>query len=134
MKCTHLLQETEEAEVSLNPMIDMVFILLVFFIVATVFVDEQGFSLQRPSIAPIIDSKVSEPLTFSIDKHGQIHFEDRIVDLHTVTARTAQFHQQHPKESVTVETHAQVSANSLLTTCDAIRKSGVTDVVLLEAN
>lgn len=134
MKCTHLLQETEEAEVSLNPMIDMVFILLVFFIVATVFVDEQGFSLQRPSIAPVIDSPVSDPLTFSIDKHGQIHMDDRIIDLSTVSARTAQFHQQNPQESVTLETHAQVSANSLLSACDAIRKAGVTDVVLLEAN
>jgi len=134
MKHMRLIHSEKTAEVSLNPMIDMVFILLVFFIVATVFVDERGFTVQRPGLPEPTVENPSEPLSFTIDRNQQIHLRDRIIDLHAVQSNTSLFHQQNPEQSITVETHAQVSANRLLQTCDAIRQAGVTDIVLLEAH
>ena len=68
-------------DVDISPLIDMVFILLIFFIVTTVFIDERGF--ETPGNSPAADppEEESEPVIFRITRDGNIMFEDSQVSI-----------------------------------------------------
>ncbi len=69
-------QTEEKTDINISPMIDMVFILLIFFIVTTVFVDEIGISIDKPQPAPPDNpmQERDEPIIFRIQANGQIMF------------------------------------------------------------
>lgn len=59
-------------DINISPLIDMVFILLIFFIVTTVFVDERGFEASKPSDANPPEDEPKEPVVFKVTKNGEI--------------------------------------------------------------
>lgn len=73
--------QEEATEVNISPMIDMVFILLIFFIVTTVFVDEIGIGIDKPQPAPPEqeEEEKDEPIVFEIQASGQILYNDKQV-------------------------------------------------------
>src|SRR5210317_1284857 len=76
----------EEAEINITPMLDIVFIMLIFFIVTTSFVKEIGLEVNRPSNAPPQEKKTSEVIAVRIDELGQISVGNRSVDIRAVRA------------------------------------------------
>lgn len=76
------IQKKEEATgIDISPMIDMVFILLIFFIVTTVFVDEVGIDIDKPQPAPPQEEEEEkdDPVVFNLKANGQIIYEGRQV-------------------------------------------------------
>lgn len=74
-------QKDENTEINISPMIDMVFILLIFFIVTTVFVDEVGINVDKPQPAPPDkqNEEPKEPIVFKIMANGQVlHRNDQV--------------------------------------------------------
>ncbi len=61
-------------EINISPLIDMVFILLIFFIVTTVFVDERGIEASKPSDANPPEDEQTEPIIFKISKSGEVFY------------------------------------------------------------
>ena len=78
--------EQEDAEVNMTPMIDIVFIMLIFFIVTTSFVKEIGLELNRPSNEPQEEKKISEVIAIRIESTGVIEVSGRQVDIRAVRA------------------------------------------------
>ena len=80
MKNSRFKVRTEAREIELSPLIDMVFILLIFFIVTTVFVDERGFQTaqSRPAEQP---QEEKEPLVFLIRANGTVEHQGRAIGL-----------------------------------------------------
>jgi biopolymer transport protein ExbD len=76
----------EEAEINITPMLDIVFIMLIFFIVTTSFVKEIALDLNRPSSEPREEKEISEVITVRIAASGQIEVGDRMVDIRAVRA------------------------------------------------
>ena len=76
----------DEAEINITPMLDIVFIMLIFFIVTTSFVKEIGVDLNRPSSAPQEEKKLSEVIAIRIESNGQIQVNNRPVDIRAVRA------------------------------------------------
>jgi len=76
----------DEAEINITPMLDIVFIMLIFFIVTTSFVKEVGLELNRPSNAPQEEKKISEVIAIRIESSGQIQVNNRPVDIRAVRA------------------------------------------------
>ncbi len=72
----------EKTDINISPMIDMVFILLIFFIVTTVFVDEQGLGVDRPtpSVSPSLSDN-DDPIMFRLTASGQIMHEGSNISL-----------------------------------------------------
>ena len=81
-----LVRASEEAEINITPMLDIVFIMLIFFIVTTSFVKEIGVELNRPSNAPQEEKKISEVIAIRIEANGQIQVNNRPVDIRAVRA------------------------------------------------
>jgi biopolymer transport protein ExbD len=76
----------EEAEINITPMLDIVFIMLIFFIVTTSFVKEIALDLNRPSTEPLEEKRISEVITIRIAASGQIEVGNRPVDIRAVRA------------------------------------------------
>ena len=78
------------ADVDMTPMLDIVFILLIFFIVTTSFVKPVAIELNRPLDKPSIE-KQSKNAVFSIDANNGIYFSGRLIDLEQVSNNLAMF-------------------------------------------
>ena len=76
----------EEAEINITPMLDIVFIMLIFFIVTTSFVKEIALDLNRPSSEPQEEKRISEVITIRIQANGQVEVGNRPVDIRAVRA------------------------------------------------
>jgi biopolymer transport protein ExbD len=73
----------ENTDINISPMIDMVFILLIFFIVTTVFVEESGISVDKPTPQPPDDQQEEkdEPILLRVTVNNQVLYEDEIVTM-----------------------------------------------------
>lgn len=79
----HQSEAEEETKVDISPLIDCVFILLIFFIVTTTFVNEDGFAAETPTPAQTPPPPDEEPTTlvFKVDARGQVLYEGEVIGL-----------------------------------------------------
>ena len=120
----------EEAEINITPMLDIVFIMLIFFIVTTSFVKEIGLDVNRPSNAPIQEQKISEVIAIRIDETGQISVQNRDVDIRAVRANIESELATKPEASVVVISDRNADAGILVRVIDQARVAGAEKVSL----
>ena len=121
-------RHTEEAEINITPMLDVVFIMLIFFIVTTSFVKEIGIDVNRPSNAPPTEKKISEVIAIRIDELGQITVQNRSVDVRAVRANIESALATKPEASVVVISHRDSDAGVLGQVIDQARVAGADKV------
>ncbi len=120
----------EEAEINITPMLDIVFIMLIFFIVTTSFVKEVGIDVNRPSNAPVQEQKLSEVIAIRIDETGQISVQNRDVDIRAVRANIESELATKPDASVVVISDRNADAGLLVRVIDQARVAGAEKVSL----
>jgi biopolymer transport protein ExbD len=120
----------EEAEINITPMLDIVFIMLIFFIVTTSFVKEIGIDVNRPSNAPVQEQKLSEVIAIRIDETGQISVGNRTVDIRAVRANIESELATKPDASVVVISDRNADAGLLVRVIDQARVAGAEKVSL----
>lgn len=118
-----------DSEIDLTPMLDVVFIMLIFFIVTASFVKEAGFDVNRPpqSNQPPKDNETKNILV-SINGDGQLFVNRRPVDAGALTANIKRLHAESPKGAVVIQAHDDSANERLITVMDAARKAGVYNV------
>ena len=119
--------DADEAEINLTPMLDVVFIMLIFFIVVASFIKEAGIEVNRP------DSSKSDPtdatsIVVTITGDDQIWMENRRIDIRAVRANIARLLASDPEQSFTVKTERGASAKTLIEVADAAQEAGVKQV------
>ena len=82
-----ILSEEPATDIDLSPMIDCIFILLIFFIVATVFVDEKGIQVAKPDAAATSIGEENEKVVLQITANDKILFEGKEITLSDVAGR-----------------------------------------------
>ena len=120
----------EEAEINITPMLDVVFILLIFFIVTTSFVKESGVDLSRPSNEPPKDVEISEVIAIKIDQTGTITIKGRVTDIQAVRANITSALAVKPDTSVVIAAHRDSDAGLLVRVVDQARVAGAGNVSL----
>ena len=95
-------QTQEEASIDLTPMLDVVFIMLIFFIVTATFVSEEGFRLNTP---PTDGDGSANGTTFVVTETNDIWLDGRQIDLRSVRANVERAIAENPSASVTVRAH-----------------------------
>ncbi len=121
-----LSQNEEMTNINISPLIDMVFILLIFFIVTTVFVEEQGVAVDKPepSGKPLTETKT---LVITVSGTGQILFEGREVGIPGVRALVRQFaanNRNHDIETVIVEVAEKAQSGLVVRVIDEVQLAG----------
>ncbi len=120
----------QEAEISITPMLDIVFILLIFFIVTTSFAKEFGVDMNRPSNAPVKEQKRTEVIAVRIVADGRIFVEDRAVDVGAVRANIESGLARKPQASVVVVADRAADAGLMVQVVDQARVAGAANVSL----
>ncbi len=123
--------EADEAIINITPMLDIVFILLIFFIVTTSFVKEFAVDMSRPSNEPPKTEKLSEVIFVRIDATGQVFVRDRLTDIRAVRANIVSGLAQKPDASVVVAAARDADVGVLVRVVDQARVAGAQQVSLV---
>jgi len=120
----------EEAEINITPMLDIVFIMLIFFIVTTSFVKEKGLDISRPSQAE--EQQQSEqddlPILVRISQISSISIDDRRVEHDAVRANLERERAQKPNAPLIIAAHPDSDTNSLVRVLDAANVVGIASI------
>ena len=117
----------EEANVDLTPMLDVVFIMLIFFIVTTSFVKETGVDISRPSSSQAKQVKKGNILV-AIKEDGVIWINKQEVDLRAVRSRVEKMHAENPEASAVIIADRGSRTGDLVEVMDQIKSAGVASI------
>ena len=122
-------RDMDESEVNLTPMLDVVFIMLIFFIVTASFVKEAGIDITRPPAATA-ERKERGNIMVAITANDQIWVDRRQVDPRALRANIERLHAENPQGSVVIQADKDSKNGLLVQVMDAARLSGVSNVSL----
>ena len=123
----HTHPESQEGDIDITPMLDIVFIMLIFFIVTTSFVKESGVTVSRPT-ASTAESKQGSNILIAIRANGEIWIDKRSVDLRAVRANTERLKAESPEGVVVIQADEFAPTGTLVKVMDQVRLAGVTDI------
>lgn len=121
------LVDEEEATIDMTPMLDVVFIMLIFFIVTASFVKEAGIDVNRPDAATAVKKDRANILVAISDK-GEIWINKRRIDVRAVQANIERLHAENPQGTVVIQADKKATTETLIKVMDASRAAGVFDV------
>ncbi|OQK16418.1 biopolymer transporter ExbD [Methyloprofundus sedimenti] len=114
----------QNADIDMTPMLDIVFIMLIFFIVTTSFVKESGIDVNRPS-AKTGETKAQGNIIVGIKANGEIWIDKRQVDIRAVRANVSRLHAENPLGSVIIAADRETKTYVLVAVMDQIRLAGI---------
>ena len=117
----------EETEINLTPMLDVVFIMLIFFIVTTSFVKEAGIQVNRPSAATT-EQKTKANIIVAIRKNNEIWIDKRIVDIRAVRANIEKLKSLNSQNSIVIQSDKEATTDILIKVMDQIRLAGIKEI------
>ena len=121
------LMDEEEAPIDMTPMLDVVFIMLIFFIVTASFVKEAGIDVNRPDAATAV-KKDRANILIAISETGEIWINKRRIDARAVQANIERLHAENPQGTVVIQADKKATTEVLIKVMDASRSAGVYDV------
>jgi biopolymer transport protein ExbD len=124
-------KEEEESQIDMTPMLDVVFIMLIFFIVTASFVNESGLNVNRPptSDEPPPDTENTN-IVFRVSESNELTIEGRRIDVRAVRANVERMHAEKPEAKVIVSAHPKSKTELFVLISDQAREAGVYDVSL----
>nr|WP_320113854.1 biopolymer transporter ExbD [uncultured Desulfuromonas sp.] len=117
-------QRRKPAELNMSPLIDMIFILLIFFVVTTSFVREAGVDVQRP-IAQTAETRDSTNIVIAITAENLVVVESKPIDVRSVQSYMERFLMQNPNGSVVLAADRSSRSGLVIQVLDACRLAGV---------
>ena len=124
--------DEEESEINLTPMLDVVFIMLIFFIFTASFIKEAGIDVNRPD-APVTESKPEDAnILVLINANDEIWIERRLIDPRAVRANIERMHAENPDGSVVIQANNQSTNKMLVTVMDSSRNAGVYSISIAD--
>ncbi len=117
------------AELNIAPLIDMVFILLIFFLVTTSFVKETGINVNRPTASTAV-SQARATILIGIDADNRIFIDHREVDFRAVRANVERALAEDPEGAVVVVADQASSTGTAIQVMDGCRMAGAQNVSL----
>lgn len=120
---------SEETELDMTPMLDIVFIMLIFFIVTTSFVKESGVTVSTPS-AESAAQQENANIFIAITASGEVWIDRRPVDPRAVRAIVARMHADNPEGSVIIQSDEDASTRMLVDVMDQVRLAGIEAIAI----
>lgn len=114
-----------ESEINITPMLDVVFILLIFFIVTTSFVKERGLPLSSSSRSNQSEQIPAPPLLLQINALGQFQLAQQSIQASALRARLAAMHAQRPEQALIISAHPDSPVEAVVLALDAGRLAGI---------
>jgi|TARA_R110002072_G_scaffold283116_1_gene446424 biopolymer transport protein ExbD len=122
-------QQDEDTGIDLTPMLDVVFIMLIFFIVTSSFIKEAGVEVQRPQ-AETASPQDKGNILIAITADGQVWMDKKVVDVRSVRAHVERMRVDQPDGAVVVQADQDARTGLVVQVMDQARLAGVHDVAL----
>jgi biopolymer transport protein ExbD len=120
----------EEPSLGMAPMIDIVFLLLIFFMVTSHFDVASGVQIKLPQISKIIFDQHKNKVTVLIDHAGQIYFEGKQVDIQALTGRLKKLVEEKTMLQMVLQADKEVKHGVVVEAMDAAKTAGVHSIVI----
>ncbi len=128
-------QEEGDEQINLTPMLDVVFIMLIFFIVTATFVKEIGLDINQPDDdKPKTVDPDKKSIVVRITNRDRILIAQRDVDWRAVRANIERMHAENPEAPVIIQPHPDSTTEAMIHVMDSARQAGVYAVSLAAAN
>ncbi len=122
-------REESDEDVNVTPLLDIVFIMLIFFIVTSTFVKEPGIDVLRPEAVSATDRKAAS-IIVAISAEDEIWINGDLVELAEVKTIVAQLRVENPKGTAVVQADATSKTRMLVEVVNQIRATGISDVAV----
>ncbi|MBV1905279.1 MAG: biopolymer transporter ExbD [Pseudomonadales bacterium] len=124
--------EEEEEQINLTPMLDVVFIMLIFFIVTATFIKESGLDITQPdpNKPPDTVDPDKKSIVVRISSRNRIVIAQRDVDFRSVRANIERLHAENPEAPVVIQPHKDSETNTLIHVWDSAQQAGVYNISL----
>ena len=125
--------EDSSSGIDLTPMLDVVFIMLIFFIVTASFIKETGVEVNRPD-ASTAEQKENVNILVAVTATNEIWIDQRRIDRRSVRSVIERMHAENPKGAVVIQADKASNTETVTAVIDASRAAGVYDVSLATDN
>ena len=119
----------DESDINLTPMLDVVFIMLIFFIVTATFIKQAGIEVLRPG-ALTAEQKPTVSVLIAISESGDIWIDKKKVDASAVRAHIERLHAENPKGGLVVQADRGAKTEKVMAVLSAARAAGLTEVAI----
>ncbi|MCY4041269.1 MAG: biopolymer transporter ExbD [Gammaproteobacteria bacterium] len=119
----------EESDINLAPMLDVVFIMLIFFIVTATFIKQAGIDVLRPA-ADSAEEKPTVSVLVAVSETGDIWIDNKRVDPAAVRANIERIHAENPKGGLVVQADRGAQMKQVMAVLAAARAANITQVAL----
>lgn len=133
MRHTHTKQESAAESVNLTPLIDMVFILLIFFLVTASFTKESGIDVDRPTAQTAVREEQGS-MIIGVSEDGEIWIDSQKIDMRAVRAHVEHLHAQNPEGTVIILADQNARTGTTVEVLDQVRLAGVSNVSIAASN
>jgi biopolymer transport protein ExbD len=123
-------RKKQGVDLNMSPLIDMVFILLIFFLVTTSFVKESALEVKRPIASQSQSESDLENMFVAIDKDGYIFIDNQLVDVRSVRSRMERWYAENPMGNVVIMSDTAARWGVSIEVLDEVRQVGIKNVVV----
>ena len=123
----------EESEINLTPMLDVVFIMLIFFIVTAVFVKDPGVEVERPEALTAFQAGAGS-IYVAVTPQDQIWIDRDVIDPSEVRYAIERLRAESPEAGVVIKADSDARNELVLRVMDAAKAAGVDDIIIAAEN
>ena len=127
------IREEEDAAIDMTPMLDIVFIMLIFFIVTTSFVKEAGIQVNKPE-ANQATKEPSANIFIAIRDNGEVWMDKRQVDVERVAANLERMLAEQPTDLVVIQADKEAEHGRVVEVMDQVKEAGIDKISIAAEN
>jgi biopolymer transport protein ExbD len=117
-------KQEDDAKIDITPMLDVVFIMLIFFIVTASFIKESGAKVNKPDAENAVKHPQATVL-LAIDENNEIWLDRRVIDPRAIKANITRLRAENPDGEVIVQADIESNAETVLKVVDALKDAGI---------
>jgi biopolymer transport protein ExbD len=117
-------RQEDDAKIDITPMLDVVFIMLIFFIVTASFIKQSGATINKPEAVNAVQYPKASIL-LAIDENNDIWLDKRVIDPRAIKANIARMRAETPDGEVIVQADVESNAETLMKVVDALKEAGI---------
>ena len=125
----HIKSESGPTAMNITPLIDMVFILLIFFAVNASFVKEAGVEIERPSARSAVTQEQAN-IMIAVTENGEVWVDRQRVDPRSVRGHVERLHAENPEGAVVILADDKSETGLVIEVLDQARLAGVENVAV----
>jgi biopolymer transport protein ExbD len=128
-KMSRLARGNDDSDINLTPMLDVVFIMLIFFIVTATFIKQAGIEVYRPEAQTSV-KKPTVSVLVAISSSGDIWIDKKRVDVAAVRAHIERLHAENPKGGLVIQADKDSKTEMVMAVLSAARAAGMVEVAI----